>query len=74
MSRCLKARLSKLEASCRPKTVQNNVVTIDAKTRHVIGRLPKTKSVMIMVDHGTDDEWQAALMEQQARLSSVQDS
>lgn len=70
MSLFLKARLSKLENRRRPQRINRNVVAIDAKTEFVIGPLPKTKAIMLVVDHGTNDEWETAALAQQSELIS----
>lgn len=68
MSGAFKSRLAKLEAlRKRPSRVRSHVVTVDAEGR-VIGVLTKHRPVMIVVDHGTDAEWEAALMDQQSNL------
>lgn len=68
MSGAFKSRLAKLEAlRKRPTRVRNHVVTVDPEGR-VIGPLTKRRPVMIVVDHGTGDEWEAALSAQQSKL------
>ncbi|MBV0910923.1 hypothetical protein [Anianabacter salinae] len=68
MARFLKSRLVKLEQrGKRPSVVRNTVLTIDALTGAIIGPKPK-RHFMVVADHGTDDEWQVALLAQQARL------
>jgi hypothetical protein len=68
MTRALASRLAKLEAlRKRPTRVRNHVVTLDPEGR-VIGPLTKRRPVMIVVDHGTNDEWEAALSAQQSKL------
>lgn len=68
MTRALASRVAKLERRAVPPVrVRNNVVEYDAATGEVIGPRPKGPC-MIVTDHGSDDEWQAALLAQQARL------
>lgn len=73
MTRALASRLAKLEAlRKRPTRVRNHVVTVDPEGR-VIGAMTKRRPVMIVVDHGTDEQWEAKLLKQQARLIAQHD-
>lgn len=73
MAGAFKSRLAKLEAlRKRPTRVRNHVVTVDPEGR-VVGAMTKRRPVMIVVDHGTDEEWEAALLKQQARLIAQHD-
>lgn len=66
--KALTARIRRLEADRRPAPrVRSSVVTIDARTGAIIGPKPKGK-VMVVYHHGNDDEWEAQLQAQQARL------
>ncbi len=60
-SPAIAARLKRLETRNRPPVRAHGAVG------QLIGTIPKGPC-MIVTDHGSDDEWQAALMAQQARL------
>lgn len=67
MVRGLASRVTKLERrSVPPARVRSSVARFTPQGQ-LIGTMPKGPC-MIVTDHGSDDEWQAALLAQQARL------
>jgi hypothetical protein len=67
MVRGLASRVTKLERrSVPPARVRFSVARFTPQGQ-LIGTMPKGPC-MIVTDHGSDDEWQAALLAQQARL------
>lgn len=67
MVRGLASRLKRLEARNRPATRIRGSVARFTPEGQLVGTMPKGPC-MIVTDHGSDDEWQAALTAQQARL------
>ena len=68
MVRGLETRLAKLESRNRPPVrIRNTVLNIAALTGEIIGKTPKGPC-MVVYHHGNDDEWEAQLQAQQARL------
>jgi len=61
------ARLKRLETRNRPPVRVHGSVARFTPEGQLIGTMPK-RPCMIVTDHGSDDEWQAALLAQQARL------
>ena len=65
--KALTARIRRLEADRRPAPrVRSSVATFTPDGR-LIGEMPKVP-YMLVIDHGSEHAWQAALMAQQARL------
>lgn len=65
--KALTARIRRLEADRRPPVRVHGSVARFTPQGQLIGTMPKGPC-MIVTDHGTEDEWQAALLAQQARL------
>ncbi|MFG6516778.1 hypothetical protein ACGYLX_04900 [Sulfitobacter sp. 1A13496] len=61
------ARLKRLETRNRPPARVRSSVARFTPEGKLIGTMPKGPC-MIVTEHGSDDEWQAALLAQQARL------
>jgi hypothetical protein len=61
------ARLKRLETRNRPPVRVHGAVARFTPQGQLIGTIPKGPC-MIVTDHGSDEEWQAALLAQQARL------
>lgn len=61
------ARLKRLETRNRPPVRGHGSVARFTPQGRLVGTMPKGPC-MIVTDHGSDDEWQAALLAQQARL------
>ena len=69
-SAAFRSRLVRLEARAgHTSRLNSGVVTVDTEGRVISGPSPGHRGrVMVVVDHGTDAEWEAALRAQQARL------
>lgn len=68
MTHSLKHRIAKLEARNQPpQRMQCNVVRFTPEG-DLVGDMPTSKRLLIVTDFGTDDEWQAAAIAQQAKL------
>ena len=65
--RGLAARLKRLETRNRPPVRVHGSVARFTPQGQLIGTMPKGPC-MIVTDHGTDDEWSAAVRSQQERL------
>lgn len=65
--RGLAARIKRLEKRAQPQRRTHGAVARFTPQGQLIGTMPKGPC-MIVTDHGSDDEWQAALLAQQARL------
>ena len=65
--RGLAARIKRLERRAQPQRRTHGSVARFTPEGKLIGTMPKVPC-MIVTDHGSDDEWQAALLAQQARL------
>ena len=65
--RGLAARIKRLEKRAQPQRRTHGSVARFTPEGRLVGTMPKGPC-MIVTDHGSDDEWQAALLAQQARL------
>lgn len=64
----LAARIAKLEQrGKRPSAIHNSVARFTPEGQ-LVGPMPKSKRIMVVKDHGTDAEWEAALLKQQSKL------
>lgn len=67
--KALSARIKKLETRRKsPERVLSNVVCIDVETDRVLSPLPTSDKIMLYYSYGSDADWEAAALQQQATL------